>query len=190
VALSVVPYTSAKAEETKLQNQYTTYEQGLTAYNEYVATQALADQVGLGYGMSQHANDSLLIFLGELEQKLPSDVVIEEFSSDDEQCSINMNVTDKETAAKVVETLRQFDSVMEVQVESLEENEIKDEDGNSKTVQTEEVASEEEEEGEVTQVAQSAGEGDELVLLDTTVNFTVICVYYPAEINASDGTNQ
>jgi hypothetical protein len=100
-----------------------------------------------------------------------------------------MNVADKETAAKVVETLRQFDSVMEVQVESLEEVEVKDEDGNSVAAQTEEVASEEEE-GEVTQVAQSAGEGDELVLLDTTVNFTVICVYYPAEINASDGTNQ
>jgi type IV pilus assembly protein PilM len=189
VALSVVPYASAKAEETELKELYTTYEQGLVAYNEYAATQALADQVGLGYGMSQHANDSLLIFLGELEQNLPSDVVIEEFSSDDNQCSLNMNVADKETAAKVVETLRQFDSVMEVQVESLEEEEVKDEDGNSVAAQTEEVASEEEE-GEVTQVAQSAGEGDELVLLDTTVNFTVICVYYPAEINASDGTNQ
>lgn len=166
VVLSVMPYLSAKQEEERLNNLYVTYEQGLVAYNEYTAMKGLFDQVTIGTNMSKHANDNLLVFLGELENKMPYDVVFEEFASDDEQCIIKMVVADKGTAAKVIDTLRDFDSVMDVYVEELQEEEIKDEEEDAKK--------EEKDEDEIEVIAP----------LETTVEFTVNCVYYPVGTNA------
>lgn len=165
VVMAVIPYSKAKAEEKRLQELYTTYEEGMVVYNEYMATKTLYDQIVEGTSMSQHANDNLLVFLEELEKKLPYDVVIEEFSSDDEQCIIKMDVADKATAAKVIETLRDFRSVMLVTMETMEEVEIKDDEADKQ---------------------HSGDSGDvpeELSALDTYVNFTVNCIYYPTELS-------
>lgn len=158
VVMSVLPYNREKAEEKRLQDLYATYEEGMVAYNEYMATKNLYDQIVTGVSMSQHANDNLLVFLDELEKKLPYDVVVEEFSSDDEQCIIKMDVADKSTAAKVIETLRSFQSVMMVTMETMEEVEIKDDEKKE----------------------QDSEEPEELAALDTYVTFTVYCAYYPA----------
>lgn len=165
VVMAVIPYSKAKAEEKRLQDLYTTYEEGMVVYNKYMATKTLYDQIVEGTSMSQHANDNLLVFLEEMEKKLPYDVVIEEFSSDDEQCIIKMDVADKATAAKVIETLRDFQSVMLVTMETMEEVEIKDEEADKQ------------------HGSDSGDEPEELAALDTYVNFTVNCIYYPTELS-------
>ena len=157
--LAVFPYLDAKAEEEKLQKLYTTYEEGKIAYDQYMATKDFYDQVVVGVSLSQHANDNLLVFLGELEQRLPYDAVIEEFSSDDKQCTMKLAVADKGTATKVIETLRDFESVKQVSVASLTEQKKQrgdDEDGL-----------------------------DALVLWDTYVEFSVNCTYYPVGASAA-----
>lgn len=165
VVMAVIPYSKAKAEEKRLQDLYTTYEEGMVVYNKYMATKTLYDQIVEGTSMSQHANDNLLVFLEEMEKKPPYDVVIEEFSSDDEQCIIKMDVADKATAAKVIETLRDFQSVMLVTMETMEEVEIKDEEADKQ------------------HGSDSGDEPEELAALDTYVNFTVNCIYYPTELS-------
>ena len=72
----------------------------------------------------------MLTFLGELEKKLPRDVEIYEFSSDDNQAVITMQVSDKEKAAGVIDTLRGFESLMNVTVNSISEEWLKDSEGN------------------------------------------------------------
>lgn len=170
VVMSVLPYQAAKEEEERLQGLYATYEQGLVAYNSYMATKNLYQQVALGQSMSRHPNDNLLVFLGELEQKLPYDVVIEEFDSDDVQCVMNMTVDSKGTAAKVIDTMRDFDSVLAVYVEEVQEVEYMPEDE------------------EIDQLLEET----EGVLFPaiTVVNFTVNCVYYPIEADTSAGAAQ
>lgn len=173
VVMSILPYMEAKREEERLKELQVTYQEGMDAYNEFTATQALYVQVVLGTQMSEHANDNLLVFLGELETKLPYDVVIEEFTSDDEQCVINMDVADKATAAKVVSTLREFESVMMVTMETMEEKEKKndsDEDGQNTSSDDDEV--------------------EELVAKDTYVNLTVNCFYYPIITDTDSAAQQ
>lgn len=155
--MSILPYLEAKTEEEELKHLYTTYEAGKVAYDEYMATADLYDQVAMGVGLSQHANDSLLAFLEELELKLPYDAVVEEFTSDDVGCIINIDVADKGTAAKVIDTLRNFNSVMYVTVEELTEKEVRhdEEDGDGED------------------------EPQTLAPIENYVNFTLNCYYYP-----------
>ena len=160
--MSVLPYLEAKAEEEELQKLYATYEQGKVAYDRYVVMKKLYDQVAIGTTLSQSANDNLLEFLKELEQNLPYDVVVEEFTSDDKACVICMDVTDKGTAAKVVDTLRGFDSVMLVTMEELKEEEIKKDEDDSEE------------------------DPLELATPETYVQFTVNCYYYPVGTDADN----
>lgn len=172
VVMSVLPYMEQKQEEQRLKELQATYEEGVIAFNEYTATKNLYEQVVLGTNMSLHANDSLLVFMGELETKLPYDVVIEEFTSDDEQCVINMDVADKATAAKVVSTLREFDSVMLVTMETMEEEEKDNKDDGQQDA------------------SADGNEVEELAAKDTYVNFTVNCFYYPVVQDTGSAAGQ
>lgn len=171
VVMSVIPYKEAQNEEKRLNDLYTTYEQGKVEYDKYQMVKKFYSEVLTGTSMSQHANDNLLVFMEELEEKLPFDVIIEEFSSDDDECVITMDVADKSTAAKVLDTLRDFDSVMLVVMETLSEEEKKPADP-EKTTTTDDV------------------ENKELTQEDTYVNFTVHCVYYPIVLDTDAGTQK
>lgn len=154
VLLSILPYNAQVAEQERLNQLYTTYEQGKVVYDQYIATDAVGNEIINGYVLSKHANDNLVNFLDELEQKLPEDVIFEEFASDDEMCTMKMLVTDKGKAAKVVDTMRDFESVSYVYVEEMKEDEVErgDEDSDN-----------DEEEG--------------LTRYETVTEITVFCVY-------------
>lgn len=171
VVMSILPYKEAEAEEKRLQGLYNTYEQGKVVYDKYMATQNFYTEIVRGTRMTELPNDNLLVFLGELEEKLPYDVVIEEFLSDDKQCVMQIDVADKRTAAKVLDTLRGFDSVMQVTMDSLEEEEKKLEDDERTTNSDDKVSK-------------------ELVLEDTYISFTVHCIYYPVVLDEDAGTKK
>lgn len=160
VVMSIFPYNEQVAKEKELQTQRATYEEGKVAYDAYMGTKALYDEVVIGTNMTRHVNDNLLEFLGELEDKLPQDVVVEEFTSDSVQCIMKLHVADKGTAAKVIDTLRGFVSLRQVFVESVAEEEVDDED-----------ASNDDETGAVSR--------------ETKIVYTVNCIYYPAGSDAT-----
>lgn len=170
VFMSLFPYLAAKAEEERLNKLYATYEEGKIAYDKYVATKAYFDEIRTGVSLSQHANDNLLVFLEELEKSLPYDVVIETFTSDDKVCVINMDVADKGTVAKVIDTLRDFDSVMLVTVEKIEEFPVKQED-------------EEDDDRDLAEILHDS------IFTENYVNFTVQCYYYPIAVD-NEGTKK
>lgn len=128
IIMSVFPYQEEVEKEAKLKADLATYEQGKIAYDKYIATQSLYNQIVMGTNMAEHPNDNLLVFLMELEQKLPDEAFLEEFSSDDEQCIMIMYVENMNIAAKVVNTLRGFESVMDVYVETYENEELEEGD--------------------------------------------------------------
>lgn len=169
VIMSVLPYNNAKKENEQLQAQYDTYIEGKKIYDAYMNTQTLYQEMREGNLLSMHSNDGLLAFLIELEKKLPEDVEVYGFLSNDEGCAISMNVSDKEKAAKVIDTLRDFDSVMYAQVELMEEVDEQLNVGETATV-----IDENGEEVEVT--ADDFEEGSEGAHM---IRFTVECVYYP-----------
>lgn len=133
VILSLMPYNAAKKESEQLKAENEQYQVGIQIYEELTGLRKVNQKFIHGHTLSRHLNDGLLAFLGELEEKLPADVELLEFSSDDESCAIQMVVTDKEKAAKVTETIRNFESVLAVQVTTLQEKEITAEDGSQPT---------------------------------------------------------
>lgn len=166
VVMSVIPYTEEVAKEKELQALLVKYEEGKKAFDEYTATQNFYNAVVLGTNMSKKPNDSLLDFLDDLEKELPDDVYLDEFTSDDEQCIMIMYVKDQNVAAKTVNTLRNFESVMDVYVEVYENEEVEEGD----VFFDEELARE-----------QGQGEDDEeeLTIKQTHTKIVVNCVYRP-----------
>ncbi|MBE5874159.1 MAG: hypothetical protein E7287_07085 [Lachnospiraceae bacterium] len=127
---ALTPYREAQDEKQALLKEIANYGKAETLYYEYVNTDALFKELALADSYTKHTNDALLNFLEELEKKLPKDAIVYEFSSDDSQAVITMQVTDKEKAAGVIDTLRGFESLMNVSVSSILEEWLEDSEGN------------------------------------------------------------
>lgn len=121
VSMSIIPYESAKLEETALKRKEASLAEAKVVYDKYVGIKDLWDQVEYGRWLSENSNDAIVGFLAELEEKLPADVEVSQFSSDDEQCVMVMKVADKETAAGVISKLREFESIDSVNVDTIRE---------------------------------------------------------------------
>lgn len=148
-------YQSALEEQKRLQGLESTYLPAEQIYQRYMNIQALYQEVQIGHVMTERPNDNILDFLRDLEQGLPADVEVTEFSSDDTRAVMTMNVADKETAAGIILNLRGFDSIMQVSVDALTET-----------------------------LEEITEEDSEVTTEHRYVTFTVTCVYYPNELAA------
>lgn len=149
-----ITYQSEVEEQKRLQGLESTYLPAEQIYLRYNAMTTLYQDVLMGHLMTNRPNDNILNFLGELEEKLPADVSVLEFSSDDDQAVLRMQVADKDTAAGVIQNLRGFASLQYVSMSSMQEVE-------------------EEIEGEEERDDQEEAE------VRRYVEFGVICTYYP-----------
>lgn len=147
-------YQSALEEQKRLQGLESTYLPAEQIYQRYASMATLYGDVLLGHLMTNRPNDNILNFLSELEEKLPAAATVMDFSSDDEQAALQMQVADKDTAAGVIQTLREFASLQYVSVSSIQEvqQEIEREEGANEEAEPE---------------------------YRTHVEFTILCTYYP-----------
>lgn len=155
-------YKEALEEQKRLQGLESTYLPAEQIYQRYTHMVALYADVLLGHLKTNNPNDNILNFLGELEEKLPTDVQVVEFSSNDEQAALRMHVADKDTAAGVIQQLREFSSLQAVVVNSIQEME-------------EEIIKEEGAAGGET-VENAVDEEKEF---RHYIEFTILCSYYP-----------
>lgn len=119
--MSYSAYQDEVEREKTLTHQKAEYEAAKKVYDQYVQYETLYTEVMAGDEMTLHANDKILSFLEELELTLPANVKVESFVSNDSSVVIEMEVADKETAAGVIENIREFDSLMSVKVGSIRE---------------------------------------------------------------------
>lgn len=155
-------YKEALEEQKRLQGLESTYLPAEQIYQRYTNMVTLYADVLLGHLKTNNPNDNILNFLSELEEKLPADVKVVEFSSNDEQAALRMHVADKDTAAGVIQQLREFSSLQAVVVNSIQEME-------------EEIVNEEGAAGGET--AENAA--DEEKEFRRYIEFTILCSYYP-----------
>lgn len=80
--------------------------------NTYVQTQTLWNQVHTMYNMTANDNDRLVAFIEELEVKMPSEIIVLSMSSNASGVTLNVEVGSKQAAAKVLQQLRDFDSIL------------------------------------------------------------------------------
>lgn len=141
-----------KAEQKRLLDLQKQYEEAEKVYNTYNSVTAFYEAVREAYAQTQNPNDNLLAFLAELEEKLPASSEVTDFSSDSEQAVISLKVHSKEEAAKVIQTLRGFDSLMDVAIGGVNKEDQQTQDG-----------TEEEEQ-------------------EPYVVFSLVCTYYPVNV--------
>lgn len=157
LALTVLlPYNSEKSREKQLKKDEETYAKAEDVYNQYQAMLKLHSYVKSRCQMTEHSNDGLVAFLEELEEKLPSDVVLDDYLSDEKSVTMTMHVSSLEEAAKIFQILRGFDSVMDVEVGTTTE----DKDANN-------------------DADNAAGDDEEGQESNKRMMFSVVCYYYP-----------
>ena len=122
IVLSVPKYAVAKAENTTLKERKAQLEPVQETYNIYVQTQADYNYMTEVYAKTDNENRKLYDTIAELEEKLPSDVVVDALTVNLTNISISMSVSTKEEAAATIVNLRTFDNFSDVQVTSITED--------------------------------------------------------------------
>ena len=89
-------------------------------YNAYNTAQEQFNNYQNMYQYTNTPNEGLKEFLEEMEQKMPSDITLETFSSDGSQVSFTMRVSSKSAAANALIQLRTFESLATVTTTGLE----------------------------------------------------------------------
>ena len=100
--------------QKKLNVEITKNESAETIYNEYKSMKEKYNQYEQMYNFTNTPNESLVAFLQELEQKMPSTLVIDSFSSTGTGVSFTVEVANKKEAANTLMQLRKFESLTSV----------------------------------------------------------------------------
>lgn len=108
----MVGYAKLTKTNMELKTQAGSLEDIIPIYNEYVAVKTERAMVGAMYDTTESRNEELEELLGELEDKLPSNVNVISFSSDAQQVIINMKVQTKDDVGETVEQMRTFNSLV------------------------------------------------------------------------------
>lgn len=92
-------------------------------YSAYTNAKAQYDNYQNMYQYTNTPNEGLKIFIEELEEKMPSDITVENFSSTGTQVSFSMRVGSKSAAANTIMQLRTFESLATVTTTGIDEAE-------------------------------------------------------------------
>ena len=100
-------------EESSIEDIYNAYNNAKSQYDNYENM----------YQYTNTPNEGLKNFIEEMEEKMPSDITVESFSSTGTQVSFSMRVTSKSAAANTIMQLRTFESLATVTTTGLDESE-------------------------------------------------------------------
>ena len=92
-------------------------------YNAYKTAKTQNDKNQNMYQYTNTPNEGLRDFIEEMEEKMPSDITVESFSSTGSQVSLSMRVTSKSAAANTIMQLRTFESLATVTTTGIDEAE-------------------------------------------------------------------
>lgn len=101
------------AEEQSIEDVYAAYNNAKSQYDNFQSM----------YAYTNTPNEGLEAFIQEMEEKMPSSITVETFSSTGSQVSFSMRLTSKSEAANTLIQLRTFESLSSVTTTGLDEAE-------------------------------------------------------------------
>lgn len=120
--LVVVPYYGyLKMGVHKLQKERSEKQYLADEYKEYNQAKTEYEKIENLYQETTTTSEGIGDFIDELEKNMPSDILVRSITSNSESVTMDIRVSSKREAAKVVDELSGFESISDVQVESLEE---------------------------------------------------------------------
>ena len=126
VVLTVAGYANRiyQQHEQERLNQRISEESSIEEiYSAYTSAKAQYDNYQNMYQYTNTPNEGLKTFIEELEEKMPSDITVENFSSTGTQVSFSMRVGSKSAAANTIMQLRTFESLSTVTTTGIDEAE-------------------------------------------------------------------
>ena len=120
--LAVVPYYGyLKMGVHKLQKERSEKQYLADEDKEYNQAKTEYEKIENLYQETTTTSEGIGDFIDELEKNMPSDILVRSITSNSESVTMDIRVSSKREAAKVVDELSGFESISDVQVESLEE---------------------------------------------------------------------
>lgn len=120
--IAVVPYYGyLKMGVHKLQKERSEKQYLADEYKEYNQAKTEYEKIENLYQETTTTSEGIGDFIDELEKNMPSDILVRSITSNSESVTMDIRVSSKREAAKVVDELSGFESISDVQVESLEE---------------------------------------------------------------------
>ena len=120
--LAVIPYYGyLKMGVHKLQKERSEKQYLADEYKEYNQAKTEYEKIENLYKETTTTSEGIGGFIDELEKNMPSDILVRSITSTSESITLDIRVSSKREATKIVDELSDFESISDVQVESLEE---------------------------------------------------------------------
>lgn len=128
--LAVVPYYAyLKININRMEEERKSKQNLSELYSKCEKVQKEYEDISSLYAGTEVPSAEIGAFIEEMEKKMPSDIYVRSLTSDSEGVIIDFNVKTKREAVKVIDEMEAFESIKNVEVQSLEE--IKDELNNT-----------------------------------------------------------
>jgi type IV pilus assembly protein PilM len=142
--IGAIMVKSATNKTAELQKQLDDLSYIQTVIDDYNNSEITYNEVMALDKATKNYNIELTAFMDELEEKMPADFIATSFAVSETGVTMNVTVSSKAEAAKVIEQLRTFDSISSISTGSFTESSgtestvTVDEDGNEVVTGTEE----------------------------------------------------
>ena len=94
----------------------------ITVYNEYIQSKALYDGLTKMLDMTKEPNSDFLNFLRQMEEKMPSDLLVSKLTASAQGITMSVETKTKESAAEAIMQLRTFDCLGVIDCSEVKEN--------------------------------------------------------------------
>jgi len=119
--IAIKGYRDARIEKTELENEIASLEYTRDVYNTYLQYQSGADALTAFDASIDSPNDELTDFIGELEEKMPAEILVLSATCTRENVSMNITVPSYDEVAVVLVQLRTFESLGDISISSVTE---------------------------------------------------------------------
>jgi pyridoxal/pyridoxine/pyridoxamine kinase len=95
-------------DNTDMRDEMMAKQEIIDTYNSYVSAKMINQEVSLLATDSDGKNDVFLAFVGQMEEKMPKDLMVTSFTVTEGEASMTMVCSTKASAAEALMQLRQF----------------------------------------------------------------------------------
>lgn len=118
--LLVVPeFVYLKVQNAKMEKEAQSQQYLKEEYDAYLAAKEKYDSWEALYDVTDTTSNNMGAFIAEMEEKMPNTIQIESVTSDSDKIVMDVTVSTKREAAKVISVLQEFESITSVEISEL-----------------------------------------------------------------------
>lgn len=115
IVYSAISYTTALNKYNSCVRQMNQLQVVKSVYDKHQEVLGLSAQVDALYASTQNSNENLKAFIGEMEKKMPKEIVVMSMAGTTTEVVMQIEVQSKESMAKVIQQFRYFETISSVQ---------------------------------------------------------------------------